>query len=135
MKVMVIVKATASSEAGEMPDPALMEAMGKYNEELVKAGIMQNGDGLKPSKEGFRVRFDGNSREVNRGPFSATSELIAGFWIWEVESKEEALKWAKRAPMEDGATLEIRKLFEAADFGAEVEAHEAKLREKMQQRG
>ncbi|WP_416398916.1 YciI family protein [Allohahella sp. A8] len=118
MKVMIIVKATASSEAGEMPDPALMEAMGKYNEELVKAGIMQAGEGLKPSKEGFRVRFDGDSREVNRGPFPATSELIAGFWIWEVKNLEHAIEWVKRCPnpMPESSEIEIRPFFEMSDF-------------------
>ncbi len=123
MRVMVIVKASTQSEAGEMPDQAMLEAMGKYNDELVKAGVMLAGEGLHPSSRGKRVRFAGSKRTVIDGPFAETKELIAGFWLWQVKSMEEALEWAKRCPNPmPGAPeseLEIRPVFEAEDFGAE----------------
>lgn len=121
MRVMVIVKATADSEAGQMPSTELLAAMGNYNEELVKAGIMVSGDGLRPSRNGVRVRFSGSQRTVVDGPFAETKELVAGFWIWQVKSMEEAIAWAKRCPnpMPGDSELEIRPLFEAGDFGAE----------------
>lgn len=121
MRVMVIVKATADSEAGVMPTQELLAAMGQYNEELVKAGIMLAGEGLKPSSAGKRVRFSGSNRTVIDGPFAETRELIAGFWIWQVRSMDEAIEWARRCPnpMPGESDLEIRPIFEAEDFGAE----------------
>ena len=121
MRVMVLVKATTDSEAGIMPKPELFEEMGKFNEELVNAGIMQAGDGLKPSSHGKRIAFDGASRTVIDGPFAATSELVAGFWIWQVKDMDEAVAWAKRCPnpMPGPSELEIRPIYEMEDF-AEV---------------
>src|SRR5215211_486744 len=122
MRVMVMVKATEESEAGLMPSTDLLEAMGKYNEELVKAGIMQAGEGLQPSSKGARVKFVGDKRIVIDGPFAETKELVAGFWIWKCKSREEAIEWMKRCPNpmpgEEGE-LELRQVFEAEDFGAE----------------
>src|SRR6187551_245701 len=122
MKVMVIVKATAESEAGEMPSEQLLTEMGNYNEELVKAGIMLAGEGLHPSSKGKRVLFSGKNRTVSDGPFAETKELIAGFWMWKVKSMDEAIEWAKRCPnpMEGESELEIRPVFEIEDFGAEL---------------
>ena len=119
MRVMVMVKATADSEKGIMPTAELFEAMGKYNEELVKAGIMLTGDGLKPSSQGKRIAFDGPSRAVIDGPFAETRELVAGFWIWEVKDMAEAIEWAKRCPnpMPGPSELEIRPFYEMSDFG------------------
>ena len=119
MRVMVIVKASKESEAGQMPSTELLAAMGKYNEELVKAGIMKAGDGLHPSSKGKRVRFSGKERTVIDGPFTETKELIAGFWIWQVKSMDEAVEWLKKAPFDGGAEVEIRPFFEAEDFGKE----------------
>jgi len=122
MRVMVIVKATKNSEAGKMPTQELLAAMLKFNEELVKAGIMQAGDGLKPSSKGKRIHFSGTKRTVVDGPFAETKELIAGYWIWQVKSMDEALQWARRCPDpmpgEEGV-LEIRPFYEAEDFGKE----------------
>jgi hypothetical protein len=118
MRFMVIVKADKNSEAGVLPTKELLTAMGKYNEELVKAGVMLAGEGLQASSKGARVRFSGNKKTVIDGPFSETKELIAGFWLWQVRSKEEAIEWLKRAPFED-TEVEIRQVFEADDFGAE----------------
>ncbi|WP_119388189.1 YciI family protein [Taklimakanibacter lacteus] len=117
MKVMVIVKATRDTEAGVMPSTELLAAMGNYNEELVKAGIMLGGDGLHPSSKGKRVEFTGKAPKVIDGPFAETKELIAGYWIWKVRSMDEALDWVKRCPMLDGDVIEIRQVFEAEDFG------------------
>jgi hypothetical protein len=119
---MVIVKATAESEAGKMPSTELLAAMGKYNEELVKAGIMLAGDGLHPSSAGKRIRFDGKKRTVVDGPFAETKELIAGFWIWQVRSLDEAIEWVKRCPnpMEGPSEIEIRQIFELDEFGEEL---------------
>jgi hypothetical protein len=116
---MVIVKATKDSEAGIMPSTELFAAMGKYNEELVKAGVMLAGEGLQPSSKGARVRFSGDNRTVIDGPFTETKELIAGFWLWQVRSKEEAIEWVKRCPnpMPGESEIEIRQVFEAEDFG------------------
>jgi Uncharacterized protein conserved in bacteria len=114
---MVIVKADKDSEAGVLPDTGLFEAMGKYNEELVKAGVMLAGDGLKPSASGARVRFDGKQRTVIDGPFAESKELVAGFWLWQVKSLAEAVEWLKRAPFDGGTEVEIRPLYEAEDFG------------------
>ena len=121
MKFMVIVKASPESEAGKMPSEKLMAEMGKYNEELVKAGVMLAGEGLHPSSNGVRVQFSGSKRTVVDGPFSETKELIAGFWLFHVKSKEEAIEWVKRCPnpMESDSEIEIRQVFEAEDFGAE----------------
>lgn len=122
MRCMVMVRATHASEAGEMPSQALLEAMGAFNEELVKAGVMLAGEGLKPSSEGARVRYAGKTRTVVDGPFSETKELVAGFWLWQVRSLEEAIEWARRCPnpFEGGESeLEIRPLYEAEDFGTE----------------
>ena len=119
MRVMVIVKANKESEAGIMPSEKILADMGKYNEELVKAGIMLEGEGLHPSSKGKRVKFTGSQRLVTDGPFAETRELIAGFWIWKVKSIDEAVDWLKRAPFDGGTELEIRPIFEAEDFGAE----------------
>ncbi len=134
MKFMVLVKATKDSEAGVMPDTKLLAAMGKYNEELVKAGIMLAGEGLHPSSKGVRVHFSGDKHTVINGPFSATNELVAGFWLWQVKSKEEAVEWLKRCPnpMPGESEIELRQVFEAEDFGAaltpELRAREDRLR-------
>jgi hypothetical protein len=119
MRVMVIVKANKESEAGIMPSEKILADMGKYNEELVKAGIMLEGEGLHPSSKGKRVKFSGTNRIVTDGPFAETRELIAGFWLWKVKSMDEAVEWLKRAPFDGGTELEIRQVFEAADFGDE----------------
>ena len=137
MRVMVIVKATKDSEAGAMPSTELLAAMGKYNEELVKAGIMLAGDGLQPSSKGKRVRFGGSKRTVIDGPFTETKELIAGFWIWQVRSIDEAVEWLKRCPnpMPGESEIEIRPFFEAADFGEnftpELREQEERLRKQV----
>jgi hypothetical protein len=122
MKVIVMVKATPSSEAGIMPSEVLLSRMGRFNEELVKAGVMLAGEGLHPSRRGKRVRFTGEKRAVVDGPFAETKELLAGFWLWQVKSIEEAIEWVKRCPnpMPEESEIEIRPLFEAADFGAEL---------------
>jgi len=129
MKFMVLVKATADSEAGIMPSEQLLAEMGQYNEELVKAGIMQAGEGLHPSAKGARVRFSGKNRTVIDGPFSETKELVAGFWIWECQSLQEAIAWVKRCPnpMPGDSEIEIRQVFTADDFG---EAFTPELREQ-----
>jgi hypothetical protein len=120
MRVMVIVKASKESEAGQMPTEQLLAEMGKYNEELVKAGVLVGMEGLHPSSKGKRVRFSGRQRTVLDGPFSESKELIAGFWLWQVKSMDEAVEWLKRAPFDGGAELEIRPVFEAEDFGEEL---------------
>ena len=122
MKVMVMVKATKDSEAGVMPTQQLLADMGRFNEELVKAGIMLSGDGLKPSSVGKRVRFSGANRTVIDGPFAETKELVAGFWIWKVKSMQEAIEWVKKCPnpMPGDSDIEIRPLYEIEDFGAEM---------------
>jgi hypothetical protein len=121
MRVMVLVKATPETEAGQMPSEKLLTDMGKFNEELVKAGIMLAGEGLHPSSKGKRIHFSGDKRMVIDGPFSETKELVSGFWIWQVKSMEEAVEWVKRCPNPTGgeSEIEIRKVFEAEDFGAE----------------
>ncbi|MBN3819480.1 YciI family protein [Paraburkholderia sp. Se-20369] len=134
MRVMVIIKATSESEAGQMPDTALLTAMGQYNEELVKAGVMLAGEGLHPSSRGKRVHFSGAGRTVTDGPFAETKELIAGFWLWQVKSMDEAVEWVKRCPnpMRGESEIEIRRVFDPEDFGAaltpELQEHEARLR-------
>ena len=122
MRVMVIVKATKQSEAEQNPtagDEKLLKEMGDFNEQLVQAGVMLAGEGLRPSKQGKRVRFSGQKRTVIDGPFAETKELVAGFWLWQVKSKEEAIEWLKRAPFDGGTEIELRQVFEAEDFGAE----------------
>ncbi len=137
MKVIVMVKATPSSEAGVMPSEVLLSAMGQFNEELVKAGVMLAGEGLHPSRRGKRVRFTGEKRTIIDGPFTETKELVAGFWLWQVKSIEEAVEWVKRCPnpMIEESEIEIRPLFEAADFGAEftpeLQAREEQLRAQI----
>jgi len=137
MRVMVIVKASPESEAGEMPSERLLADMGKYNEELVNAGIMLAGDGLHPSSKGKRILFSKSDRSVVDGPFAETKELVAGYWLWQVKSMDEAVEWLKRAPFEDGA-VEIRPVFEADDFGKEftpeLREQEERLRAKMSSR-
>jgi hypothetical protein len=135
MRVVVFVKATADSEAGSMPTTELLEAMGKYNEELVAAGIMKGGEGLHPSSEGKRIHFDGASRTVSDGPFGATGELVAGFWIWEVKDMNEAVEWAKRCPnpMPGPSDLEIRPVFAAEDFGEEFTPELREREERLRQ--
>jgi hypothetical protein len=120
MRVMVIVKANKDSEAGVLPQRELLERMGKYNEQLLKAGVMLAGDGLQASSKGKRVKFDGDKRTVINGPFTNTRDLIAGFWLWKVNSMDEAVEWLKRAPFDGGEELEIRQVFEAADFGDQL---------------
>ena len=134
MRFMILVKADKSSEAGILPDEKILTDMGKFNEQLVKAGVMLAGEGLQPSSKGARVRFDGSKRTVIDGPFAETKELIAGFWLWQVKSKEEAIEWLKRAPFED-TEVEIRQVFEAEDFGAEftpeLREQEERLRKQI----
>ena len=133
MRFMVIVKATPDSEAGVMPSEQLLAEMGRYNEELVKAGVMQNGDGLHPSSKGARVRFSGKDREVIDGPFAETKELIAGYWLWKCASLQEAIEWVKRCPnpMPGESEIEIRQIFEADDFGPELTPELREQEERM----
>jgi len=135
MRVMVIVKANKESEAGQMPSEQILTDMGKFNEELVKAGIMLAGEGLQPSSKGKRVRFSGAQRTVTDGPFAETKELIAGYWMWRVKSMDEAVEWLKRAPFDGGTELEIRPVFEPEDFGKEftpeLRAQEERLRAEI----
>ena len=136
MRVMVIVKATSDSEAGKMPGTELLAAMGNFNQELVKAGVMLAGEGLQPSSKGKRVRFSGSQRTVSDGPFANPEELVAGFWLWQVKSMDEAVEWVKRCPnpMEGESDIEIRPLFELEDFGdeltPELREQEERLREQ-----
>ena len=140
MRVMVIVKASPESEQGVMPSTELLTAMGKFNEELVKAGIMLDGDGLQPSSKGKRVRFEGSKRTVIDGPFAETKELIAGYWVWQVKSMDEAVEWARRCPnpMPGGGELEIRPFFEIEDFGElatpEIREQEKRLRAESEKK-
>jgi hypothetical protein len=138
MRVMVIVKANEESEAGVMPSTDLFAEMGKYNEELVKAGVMLAGEGLTPSSQGKRVRFDGKKRTVIDGPFAETKELIAGFWLWQVKSMDEAVEWLKRAPFDGGMEIEVRRVSEAEDFGdaltPEIREREDRLRKEVARR-
>jgi len=140
MRVMVMVKATADSEAGVMPSEQLLAEMGRFNEELVKAGVMLAGEGLHPSTKGVRVRFSGNTRSVVDGPFAETKELVAGFWLWQVHSMDEAIEWARRCPnpMPGDSEIEIRPVFEAEDFGAEftpeLREQEQRLRSQIDAR-
>jgi hypothetical protein len=134
---MVIVKASKESEAGVLPSQEILEKMGKFNEELVKAGVMLAGEGLQSSSKGARVRFSGDKRIVTDGPFAETKELIAGFWMWKVKSKDEAIDWLKRAPFDGGTEVEIRQVFETEDFAAsdptgDIRAAEERLRAKVE---
>src|SRR5437867_1367992 len=135
MRFMVIVKADKNSEAGILPDEKILAAMGKYNEEQVKAGVMLAAEGLHASSKGARVKFSGNKRTVTDGPFTEAKELIAGFWLWQVKSKEEAIEWLKRAPFDGGTEVEIRQVFEAEDFGPaftpELREQEERLRRQV----
>ncbi len=134
MRVMVIVKADRNSEAGILPSTDLFQKMGKYNEELVKAGVMLAGEGLQASSKGKRIKFSGEKRTVTDGPFAETKELIAGFWLWQVRSMDEAVEWLKRAPFDGGTEVEIRRVFEAEDFGEnltpELREQDARLRQQ-----
>ena len=138
MRFMILIKANKDTEAGVMPSEQLLADMGRYNEELVKAGIMQAGEGLQPSSKGARVKFNGTQRTVVDGPFAETKELIAGFWIWKCKSRQEAIEWVKRCPnpTAEQAEIEIRQIFEAEDFGAEftpeLRAQEERLRAQME---
>jgi hypothetical protein len=136
VRVMVLVKANEQSEAGVLPDAKILTEMGKFNEELVKAGVMLAGEGLQPSSQGVRVRFDGPKPTVIDGPFAETKELVAGFWLWQVRSMDEAVEWLKRAPFKEGE-VEIRRVFEAEDFGEamtpELEEQARRLRERVAQ--
>ena len=134
-RYMVIVKSSDEIEAGVMPSTEILAAMGKYNEELVKAGVMLAGEGLHPSSKGVRVRFDADKRTVIDGPFTETKELIAGFWLWQCKSREEAIEWLKRAPFDGGTEIELRPVFEDEDFGEEftpeLREQEQRLRDEM----
>jgi len=138
MRVIVMVKADKDSEAGVMPSQQILTDMGKFNEELVKAGVMLAAEGLHPSSKGKRVRFAGGKRIVTDGPFTETKELVAGFWLWQVRSMEEAMEWLKRSPFDGGAEVEIRPVFEAEDFGAaltpELREQEERLRKEVEKR-
>ena len=139
MRFMMIVKASKDSEAGVLPRKEMLAAMGKYNEELAKAGVMLAGEGLQASSKGARITFSGSKRTVTDGPFTETKELVAGFWLIQVKSKEEAIEWAKRVPFKDGEVLEIRQVFEASDFPAEIfppedAAREQQLRDELQRK-
>ena len=138
MRFMVIVKADKNSEAGVMPSREILTAMGKFNEELVKAGVMLAGEGLHPTSKGKRVRFSGGKHTVIDGPFAESKELIAGFWLWQVRSMDEAIEWLKRSPFDGGTEIEIRQVFEADDFGAELtpelREQEARLRKQSAER-
>jgi len=138
MRFMVIVKATKESEAGILPDEKILTAMGKYNEELMKAGVLLAGEGLHASSKGARVKFSGKDRIVTDGPFAETKELIPGFWLWKVNSKQEAIEWLKRAPFDGGTEVEIRQVFEAEDFGPaltpEVREQEERMRAELDKR-
>jgi hypothetical protein len=131
MRFMVIVKASKESEAGEMPSHDILAAMGTYNEELVKAGVMLAGEGLQPSSKGARIKFNGDKRTVTDGPFAETKELVAGFWLWQCKSKQEAIEWLKRAPFDGGTEVELRQIFEAEDFGAEFTPELREQEEKV----
>ncbi|MGI8981310.1 MAG: YciI family protein [Pirellulaceae bacterium] len=130
MRFIIFVKASKESEAGEMPSTELLTEMGKFNEQLVKAGVMQAGEGLHPSSKGTRVTFSGTKKTVTDGPFAETKELVAGFWIWKCKSKEEALQWVMRSPFQEG-TVEIRPIFEAEDFGAALTPELRKQEERL----
>jgi hypothetical protein len=138
MRVLVAVKANKDSEAGVMPTKEILTAMGKFNEELVKAGVMLAAEGLHPSSKGKRIRFEGGKKTIIDGPFAETKELIAGFWLWQVRSMDEAIEWLKRSPFDGGAEVEVRPVFAAEDFGGELtpelRAQEERLRKEVEKR-
>jgi hypothetical protein len=134
MRFMVIVKANKDSEAGVLPSTEILSAMGKFNEELVKAGVMLAGEGLQPSSKGKRVRFSGGKHTITDGPFAETKELIAGFWLWQVRSMEEAIEWLKRSPFDGGTEIEIRQVFEADDFGPQLTPELRELGARMREK-
>ena len=139
MRFMVLVKADKNSEAGALPSKEILAAMGNFNEEMVKAGVMLAGEGLHPTSKGARIKFSGTKRSVTDGPFAETKELLAGFWLLEVKSKQEAIDWASRAPFGDGVEIEVRQVFEASDFPAEIfpaedAAREQTLRDELQRK-
>jgi len=139
MRFMVLVKADKNSEAGALPSKEILAAMGKFNEEMVEAGVMLAGEGLHPTSKGARIKFSGTKRSVTDGPFAETKELLAGFWMLEVKSKQEAIDWASRAPFGDGVEIEVRQVFEASDFPAEIfpaegAAREQALRDELQRK-
>src|SRR5437016_2693521 len=139
MRVMVIVKANKESESGQLPDEKILKEMGNFNEQLVKAGVMLAGEGLKSSKNGKRIKFDGKKRTVTDGPFAETKELVAGFWLWQVKSFDEAVEWLKRAPFDGGTEVEIRQVFETADFAesdpsGEIRRKENEIRKTIESR-
>ena len=136
MRFIVIVKANKDSEAGVMPPPELFEKMGKYNEELVKAGVMQAGEGLLPSSKGLRMKFQGTSRTITEGPFPQPEQLVAGFWLWKTKTREEAIEWLKRAPFDGGAEIELRQIASLEDFGdavpEDVKQREQQMRSQLE---
>ncbi|HEY6208754.1 MAG TPA: YciI family protein [Gemmatimonadales bacterium] len=131
MRFMILVKANKDSEAGVLPDEKILTEMGKFNQQLEKAGVLLAGEGLQASSKGARVKFSGGKRTVTDGPFTETKELVAGFWLWQVKSKEEAIEWVKRAPFGDGAEIEIRQVFEAEDFGPALKPEFRKQEERV----
>ena len=131
MRFMILVKANKDSEAGVLPDEKILTEMGKFNQQLEKAGVLLAGEGLQASSKGARVKFSGGKRTVTDGPFAETKELVAGFWLWQVKSKEEAIEWVKRAPFGDGAEIEIRQVFEAEDFGPALKPEFRKQEERV----
>ncbi len=131
MRFLVMVKANKDSEAGVLPDETMLTEMGKFNDELVKAGVMLAGEGLQPSSKGARISYAGNKRTVRDGPFTETKELVAGFWVWQTKNRAEALEWAKRIPFRNGEEVEIRQVFEAEDFGAEFTPELRKQEERQ----
>jgi hypothetical protein len=133
MRFMILVKADKASEAGVMPSTEILAKMGKFNEELVKAGVMLAGEGLAPSSKGARVKFEGTKRTVTDGPFAETKELVAGFWLWQCKSRDEAIEWLKRAPFDGGTEVEIRQVFEAEDFGEEFTPELRKQEERIRE--
>ena len=139
MRVMVIVKANKESESGQLPDEKILKEMGNFNEQLVKAGVMLAGEGLKSSKYGKRIKFDGKKRTVTDGPFAETKELVAGFWLWQVKSFDEAVEWLKRAPFDGGTEVELRQVFETEEFAAsdpsgDIRRQEEDLKKRIQAR-
>ncbi len=135
MRFMILVKANKDSEAGVLPDEKILTAMGKFNQQLEKAGVLLAGEGLQASSKGARVKFSGGKQTVTDGPFTETKELVAGFWVWQVKSKEEAIEWVKRAPFGDGAEIEIRQVFEAEDFGPALKPEFKEQEERMRAQG
>jgi len=135
MRFMILVKANNDSEAGVLPDEKILTEMGKFNQQLEKAGVLLAGEGLQASSKGARVKFSGGKQTVTDGPFTETKELVAGFWVWQVKSKEEAIEWVKRAPFGDGAEIEIRQVFEAEDFGPALKPEFKEQEERMRAQG